>query len=361
MKYTYKVAEEKDEQELRSFIASMPMPGSISIRLERNPNFFAAAAVEGEVNETIVIREQGGSVSGLGIRSEKQAYVNGAQKTVGYLSGLRIAEEHRSLRHLSHAYSAMQKQHEKGRAQLYISTIVEENERAAKVLESGRGSLPRYNYFGQYLTYVIPPGRVHGSPEFDIRLAEKIDMTSLIEFLNENGASKQFFPVYKADDFTNGLLKGLDKVFLAFKNGEICGTMGLWDQHRYKQVYIDSYSTSMKLIRPFYNLQAKLRRRASLPGAGKLFNNFKVAIPLVKDDDIQVFYSLLEMVSYEAAKCKKPLIYGVHENDPFKETLEEISSRVYKSRIYVVHWPDGKEEFEGLDRDLVPYLELGGL
>ena len=361
MNYTYRVGEQKDESELRSFIASMPMPGSISIRMERNPNFFDAAAVEGDVNETLLVREQNGLLTGVGIRSEKIVFVNGQESTIGYLSGLRVAEKYRSLRYLTQAYKELKKLHEKGSAKIYLTTIVDENERAIKVLESGKGSLPKYNFFGEYLTYVIPPGRVHGSPEYNIRLSEKEDMNSLLGFLNENGRTKQFFPIYNEDDFSNGLLRGLDEVYLAFKDGEICGCMGLWDQHSYKQVYIDSYSTSMKLLRPFYNIQAKLRKRALLPAEGRLFNNVKVAIPLIKDDDEDVFYSMLDQLSFDAAKLKKPLLYGVHEKDPFKGILEHASSRVYKSRTYAVHWPDGEEDYRSLDRERVPYLELGGL
>ena len=60
MKYIYERATPKDEEELRQFIASMPMPGSISIRLERNPDYFSAAAVEGNSGETLIVRAEMG-------------------------------------------------------------------------------------------------------------------------------------------------------------------------------------------------------------------------------------------------------------------------------------------------------------
>ena len=70
MTYSYEVAEEKDESELRRFIASMPMPGAISIRFERNPDYFAASPVEGSFSETLIVRAEDGSVTGLGNRAD---------------------------------------------------------------------------------------------------------------------------------------------------------------------------------------------------------------------------------------------------------------------------------------------------
>ena len=361
MNYTYHLAEQKDEAELREFISSMPMPGAISIRFERNPNFFDASAVEGNVNETLLVREGNGRLSGIGNRSEKNVYLNGSPSVVGYLSGLRVDEKHRSLKFLSQAYKELQKLHEAGNAKIYLTSIVNENERAVKVLESGRGALPKYNFLGQYFTCVIASGKVYGSSEFDIRLAEQADMQALINFLNKNGREKQFFPLYKECDFSTGLLKDLDKVYLALKDGDICGCMGLWSQHSYKQLFIDSYSTAMNLIRPLYNIQAKLLKRTSLPPPGKAFNNLKVAVPLIKKGCEKAFYSLLAKLSQEAVKQKKPLLYGLHERDPFKEIAEQLSSKVYKSRIYAVYWPDGEQTFKKLEPEFIPYLELGGL
>ena len=361
MKYTYEIADQKDEAELRRFIASMPMPGSISIRLERNPNFFDAAAVEGNFNETLMVRDLNGSLTGIGNRSEKSVYINGREAVIGYLSGLRVAEKHRSLRYLTQAYAQLKKLHDEGNAAFYLTTIVDENERAVKVLESGRGALPEYKYFGEYLTFLLPSVKLNRKSAVEVRLAASSDMPQIISFLNEQGRNKQFFPVYTEKDFVSGLLKNLDKVFVAVKNGKICGTMGIWDQHSYKQVVVDSYSKTMKLVRPFYNFQARLRRHSILPEENRQFNNLKVAIPLVENDDFAIFNLLLQAVSHEAFLKRKPLLFGVHEKDPFKDFLQKKSIRVYKSRAYTVCWPENKNGLVEIDPNKVPYLELGGL
>ena len=361
MKYLYQVAEEKDERELRNFVASMPMPGSISIRFERNPDFFEAAKVEGELSETLIVRSEEDRITGIGCRSEKRAFINGKELSLGYLSGLRVDLRHRSFKYLSQAYKELKGLHEKGSSKIYLTTIVDDNIRAQKVLESGRSSLPKYNYFGQYLTYVVPSYKFHGNAGFEIKLASKQDLPTLVDFLNKEGRRKQFFPKYKIEDFEDGLLKGLNKIYLAFKDGEVCGCMGLWDQHRYKQIFIDSYSLPMKFIRPLYNIQAFLRRKPGLPGEGKELNSLKVAVPVAQNDSPEILCTLLARISKEAQKIKRPLLYGLHEKDAFKTFLESMKERVYKSKLYAVHWPDGAEAFSKLDKNSVPYLELGGL
>ena len=73
----------EDDPELRRLLRDNPMDGEIRVSLEREPNAFLAAAVEGEPHRTIVARLPGGGIAGMGSRSVWNAFVNGEPHRLG--------------------------------------------------------------------------------------------------------------------------------------------------------------------------------------------------------------------------------------------------------------------------------------
>jgi hypothetical protein len=51
---------------------------------------------------------------------------------------------------------------------------------------------------------------------------------------------------------------------------------------------------------------------------------------------------------------------GCHERDPLLPALRRYRHFSYFSRLYVVCWPDGENDFRKLN-GRVPYVELGSL
>ena len=74
---------------LRRLCRDNPMKGTISLALEREPNYFRAAAIEGRDNRTIVALKDGKIIC-AGNVSERQRFINGVATRVGYLGGLRL-------------------------------------------------------------------------------------------------------------------------------------------------------------------------------------------------------------------------------------------------------------------------------
>ena len=79
----------------------------------------------------------------------------------------------------------------------------------------------------------------------------------------------------------------------------------------------------------------------------------------------QVLWSrfLLEFIGVSAYSYATVLAFfmaGLHERDPLLPVLRQWRALSYTSRLYVVHWPDGRAVFEQLDQR-PPYLELGSL
>ena len=92
----FELATPEDDAELRSLLRENPFPGKMLVSLEREPDYFVGARVEGPFHQTIVTRDQSrGEIIGMGTRSIRDVYLNGTVQSVGYLGQLRVARRYR--------------------------------------------------------------------------------------------------------------------------------------------------------------------------------------------------------------------------------------------------------------------------
>jgi hypothetical protein len=111
---SFRLATPADDAGLRRLLRDNPMAGDVRLSLEREPSYFAAAAIEGPAHHTIVAVE-GGRIVGAGGVSARLRYVNGRPAWVGYLGGLRLDAgcRHR-MSIVRGGYAMFRKLHEQG-------------------------------------------------------------------------------------------------------------------------------------------------------------------------------------------------------------------------------------------------------
>jgi hypothetical protein len=85
------------------------------------------------------------------------------------------------------------------------------------------------------------------------------------------------------------------------------------------------------------------------------------AIPVVRDDDPEVFRRMLTLMLRRLAdRGERLLLVGLHEADPLLPVAQQYAGREYLTRLFIVYWPDEAPDVNNLTRR-VPYLELGAL
>jgi len=363
-------ANRADDFELRRVLRENPMEGRIRVAFAREPSYFDAAQVEGDVVDVIVAKTMPSEkIVGFGTRSEKHCFVNGRPGRIGYLSGLRIQAEYRNGLVLAKGYRLLKQAHGAGSVQLYLTTIIDDNDQAKKILTSGKAGLPTYHDLGLFYTLSIrPSAHRNGNSQKGVRIrtAAKKDIKSLVRFLNQHGSQRQFYPVYKEEHFcqTQGLLRGLklEKVYLAKENDRIVGSLAIWNQKAFKQSIIAGYGRSVRILRRAYNLFTAINKRPTLPNPGTYLNCQSLALVCIEKDRLEIFDTLLQNVLHNAHESKNlhSVLIGFHERDPLLAIARQRPHVEYLSRLYVVHWQDGDSAFHSLD-GRIPYLELGAL
>jgi len=366
----FELARPQDDAELRRVLAATPMAGTVAVSFRREPSFFGAAVVEGEFHQTIVARDgASGRIVAHAGRSVRQRFINGAAVPVGYLGSLRVLSEYRRGLVLSRGYRFLRQLQEDGRTQIYLTTIAEGNDAALSVLTSGRAGLPRYEYCGTYHTGAIPLRRRSAPPNLSpgaaIRGATSDDLPKLCEFLDRIGPSRQFFPRYRQKDWFHdaATFRGLraEDMLLACRGGEIVGSLGCWDQSSFRQIVVEAYGAPWVWSAPIYNGWAALRSLPKLPKLGEAFPFLTAVLPIVAENDRQIFTALLESaLARSQGRGRSHLLVGMHERDPLIGVVKHFQTHAYATRCYLVYWDDGVTLRRQID-GRVPYLELGCL
>jgi hypothetical protein len=370
-RFRFELAQASDEAGLRRVLATTPMPGQVTVSLEREPNYFAAGAVQGPEHQTILCRDtESAEIVGVATRCVRPMYVAGAKVRVGYLGGLRLVKRVRRRGLLARGYRFVRKLHESDPAAppFYLTTIAEGNDAAILPLTSGRAGLPTYQPLGRLHTFVIPIGkRIRGAKWESLahgRIAPLEDYQTLLTFLNACGPRKTFFPVYQADDFGSPAttFRGLDRsaIVVATRDDRVIGAAGIWDQRSFRQTRVQGYSPALASLRPLINQWSRLSGGVYLPKVGESLAGCVVAFPVVADDDPQVFHALLRRLMQIAPADASVMLVGLCDADPLLSVAARLSRSRYTTRLYAVSW-DRQVDSLASACDQPYYLELGCL
>ena len=354
-------ATEADDAELRRLLHDNPSDGVMRLRVEKEPSWFAALEVEGNDPDILVLRDlDANRVVGVGGRSEKPCFIDGQVRPLGYLSALRVEAPFQRMNIVGPGYAQMGEMHKGGRARLYLTTVMGGNERARKVLTSGKPGLPTYRPAGEIETHVFTTRRNPWRAGEGTRRAADADVEAICDFLHGEGAHRQFLPRYTPQDLRGeaGLLRGLKPTDLHVveRAGELVGVAGLWDQTPFKQWIVDGYQPRLRRLRPLYNVWARLTGRPQLPPAGQAVAYRFLALPVARDD--AAMEALLHAIWADAAGTW--VIAVSHKESALNRQLTRAPRLSFPSWLYVVHWDDGAADYAALGAG-VPYVEGGAL
>lgn len=361
----FEVARPVHDAALRRLLRENPLPGQISLSLEREPSYFTAAAIEGKEHKTIVALE-GDRVISAGSISARQRFINGNAMRVGYLGGLRMdAAVQGRASVIRRGYEFFRYLHDQGGPLIYLTSIVAENRRARRFLERGLRGMPTYRFLGEMVTLIIrvpsPANVILMSRRFrhnDKPIVRGSDehQRGIVDLLNRDLRQYQFAAVWSEKE-----LHPEDFRIICSMDGSPSACAALWDQSAVKQVVVRGYAPRLRRARPLINLAAALMSRPGLPQIGEpishAFVSHLAADPADPDSLKRIVLALMQTAHERRLDY---LTVGFDARDPRLSHLRKtFRPREYSSRLYAVHWEDGAQLAESLDdRLLAPEVAL---
>jgi hypothetical protein len=367
-RYSIESARPDDDEALRALLRSAFMDGPIQLSLQREPDFFIGAEIGNLATTVIVARDAStGAVVSTAGRAIRRAFIDGREGPLGYLSALRTRDDVRRTTLLARGYRRLKLLHADGLVPFYVTTILDGNEEARRILTSGRAGLPAYVPYGNLRTHMLPlyglRRRLRGGCV--TRGAAPEALPGALACLNRFNADFEFAPAYRLEDFgaNSRMLHGLSAgdLYLCFRGREIAGTMAVWNQSRFKQSVVAGYSRRLAAIRPVLTLAAKFGLAPRLPRKGQSLPCLYAALISSCGSDAAVFEELLDAVLTDWTNAGYAyLLLGLCDGHPFSPIAEKRSVMSIKSGIYVVYWQDCKpDRLPSTCR--IPHLELATL
>jgi hypothetical protein len=366
-RFTFETATPDDGQELLKILEDAPFKGNISLLYTRRPDAYRSFIHEAPRVDIVICRDQQqDKIVGFGACALRQLFVNGVPQTIGYLFGLRTRREYmRKFPLLHKAYAMIPMLHKDIDVPFYLTTILEENHYAQRLLEKRRASMPAYLPYGTYTVYTVfqrirpKPPNLH---PWRFRQAWPNDVQRLVNFISKNGCTSQFYPALQEQDLRSGVLPGLSiETFylLVDEQDDILAAGAVWDQASYKQYVLQGYDGIFRLIAPasrifpFFGFPA-------LPAPRSVLRFFTLSFWAVKHQDPDIFRRFLQAISHAVSDYPFFLI-GLHEQHPLRHIVEQRLHIRYASRLYLVSWDKEPHILQSLEPDRTPYLECGML
>ncbi len=358
---------EADDSELRAVIRRIPMEGSISLTFGREPSFLAAAKTGSLKSETIVGRKApSSSIIGFGERSLRKVYMNGEEKTIWYLHTLRILPKERNARALLRGYQYFHSLPNESSAPYFLTTILDDNITAKKILESGRAGMPSYTRVGTLQTYLIPlrTRKKIRTTSPEIGRASHLSISSAYSCLDSYNKGYSLAPRYDIPDLlgVSGILPAFnpENLYTFSFEGKVAGTLGVWDQQSFKQSIVASYSPRMKILRSVYNAQSYFSGSPYLPKTGNQIRMIYACLLSVMGNDTAIFGELLDQVINDWSGIGHDwLVVGLLSGSPLERVVHKKSARQISSGVYLVHWKEDELVFP--DRFGKIHLEVATL
>jgi len=367
----YQLAQREHEPELRRALRENTIPGWISLSYEREPDYFFAASLEGDIHDTVIgLDLASGKIMGIGTRSVQKRFVEELATNIGYLGQLRVSRDYRNkLRALKYGFQYYRQfLHNDASAPYYLTSIISDNDRAKRLLTSNLNGYPTYRYFGTLNTLAIPTRaqKIQNiSANINLQIATPDDIEDIVACLNRNNQRFQFASYWTVKDLeSNSRCRGLsiNDFLLAKENNRIVGCLALWDQSKFKQVIVRDYNRLIKRGRPIINAFSRILGYPSLPQVDTPVSQVYISHLAVDDDDDSVAMPLLKFATNIAARKNHNLVLlGLSQKHPSLPRIKRSFKHIgYTSYIYLVYWDDLPFDIEQLKRRVL-HLDIAVL
>jgi hypothetical protein len=348
------VPTEEEDRALLRLIEEEGLQGDISLLYTRRPSPWRSFLREGSRVRLVSGWNEAGLL-GIGVAVTSEVWHEGRRREMSYLSSFRVSRRHPSaIRHMPDAYARLVEAC--GRGSLFLTSILEENQPARRLLEKRRPRLPDYRFLTGLTTVAVAPGRVRLPPGLRWRRGGPQDRQALQRLLDDFGRRTSFFPTVdlSRDDICGQAQ--LDFVILETSDGLVRGCAALLDQSDHKQYVVSGYGGLLRLFRPVSTLLFPLLGYPALPKAGANLGFRTAAFVAVDSDDPVLFRGLVAALA-QASRGAPFFVIGCTDDHPCAAVLAGIRGIRYRSRIYRVLPPGAAEPPPAT----CPYVELARL
>jgi predicted N-acetyltransferase YhbS len=342
---TIRDAKRSDNPGLLALTALTPMDGEISVRGDRDPDFFRLLERRGP--SIVLVAEDDGRIVGCVSAACMKAHVDGSPEHVHYLGDLKVHPAFRRSLLAARLLRNLQSRLVAANADLVVCTAAQGNKDILPFF-LGRAGFPRAQPIGVFRVLQILPSRRRGAVE-GLCLRKEEESPDLLRLFNDSFRHYQFGPVLEPGALSDG------HTWVARAAGEIVAALALRDVGVDRRNVIIGLPFLLNVLtcaaRPFRPVLSL----ANLPRMNQSVRSLYIRALACREGGEDALEPLIRRVRNEAFEGGYHfLTVGVHEKDGMAARLAKYPKFVFKSVGFVLGLKRGAEELRRLARG-VPF------
>ena len=302
----YRLATHEDNGQLIALTSSSGMPGKMSLRIDRNPDFFRINELRGETKVYVAV--DGIKIVGSISVSDQTTFINKKILPLYYISDFKVAKAYRNQGIGLQLTNEVVKYLETQDADFAFLNVSKGNKRPF-VFFKDRGHYPDFESIGSFTTF-----QYVGSKKYSNRTKYTITpehpSEEIISFLNSYYSNKELSEVINADK-----LNGTELYAIRDQN-QILAVMSIVDTMSMKQNVVLKMPWHLKTIISCFNIFSSWVNMSKLPKEHEGIKMIYIKYLALKQYDkrlIATFISFAKKIAYE--KSYSFVSISVHEND----------------------------------------------
>ncbi len=330
-----RAASRTDNGQLLALTRETPMPGTIGLRIDREPDFFRLQSLRGQGE--ILVSEESGKINGCISLSHRSVWAAGAERTLWYVGDLKVSPKVRNQGVGAALAVAALDYLLARRADLLACVVAEGNRRVLTFLE-GKFQIPPFVSLGPLEVLLLLSSRRRPGGRFRIRKGTEQDVHELAELYRKSCARFQLAPVLTEEGWREALAgdPALNQVLVAAENGRILASAWLFDVQWAKQHVVTSLPKGLSLatapLRPLGNLSPAFR----VPRPGETVSLLCLRHLAVEGESPDALRALVQEARRHAFGGAFPfLVYGLHERDPLRPVFRRMPRFSMGSELFL--------------------------
>jgi len=327
-------ADEADNEELLALTRMTPMAGAISLRIDREPDFFALLRLRGR--SKVFVAARGRQIIGCISVALRSAYITGVSETIAYIGDMKVHPSFSGSPVALRLIKTLQADMRLAGIDVGFCVAADGNHRVMPFFE-GRLCTPRWISLGRFLVNGLVPSPFKGSPKrYLIEAAQATDMPAIASLLDRFHRARQFAPQLQEEEivqtFSANREEPFPKTFVARDGQCIVATLTLCDTGPVKRNVLLNAPAPLKGALALLRVAAAPFPGFQVPRMGQALRLLSARYAACEDGHLAALEALLVLAREEAFRYRFTfLMLGLHERDPLRSLVRGIPRFTFSS------------------------------
>ncbi len=345
----------QDGPALLSLIEGDAAKGAIELFYTRRPNPVASYHRESDFVSLAVLRDGAGRPSLMAANALHRYYVEGEDREIGYLSGIRRRKDSYPRGNWLRALYEYEREH----CHSCLFSILEDNANVMTFFSKHKPGAVTITPICDYKTYMVSPRLLlrFARQDLQVEQIQPDQIDTVYAFLAQHGRQYDFFPVVTDLEKQFGGLRWAD-CRAVWHGGCMVAFGALWEQSAYKQYIVKAYHGPMRMARALSPVLGAAGY-IPIPPAGDVLRIATLTLMSAAGEDPAIYQALLGGLAEEARRRDiKILVIGLPEGNYQTDIIRPVRHLSFGSHIHLLQ-DAGETPYAAGGR--APHLECGWL